>query len=99
MSTSSCNYFKSIICNHISCCECSVILFFTMVGAYIGQNNATELLILVVLGIGATIMRFADYPLAPLLIGFILGLQLILPGVEVKVMYPRFLAYLSYVWL
>ncbi|MDV7340220.1 tripartite tricarboxylate transporter permease [Terasakiella sp. A23] len=49
------------------------ILFFTMVGAYIGQNNATELLILVGLGIGATIMRFADYPLAPLLIGFILG--------------------------
>ncbi|MCH9052282.1 MAG: tripartite tricarboxylate transporter permease [Proteobacteria bacterium] len=49
------------------------ILFFTMVGAYIGQNNATELLILVGLGVCATIMRFADYPLAPLLIGFILG--------------------------
>lgn len=52
------------------------ILFFTMVGAYIGQNNATELLILVGLGIGATILRFADYPLAPLLIGFILGRML-----------------------
>jgi len=49
------------------------ILFFTMIGAYIGQNNATELLILVALGIGATLLRFADYPLAPLLIGFILG--------------------------
>lgn len=49
------------------------ILFFTMMGAYIGQNNATELLILVGLGICATILRFADYPLAPLLIGFILG--------------------------
>ena len=49
------------------------ILFFTMMGAYIGQNNATELLILVGFGICATIMRFADYPLAPLLIGFILG--------------------------
>ena len=49
------------------------ILFFTMIGAYIGQNNATELLILVGLGVGATILRFADYPLAPLLIGFILG--------------------------
>ncbi len=49
------------------------ILFFTMVGAYIGQNNATELLILVGLGVCATILRFADYPLAPLLIGFILG--------------------------
>jgi putative tricarboxylic transport membrane protein len=49
------------------------ILFFTMMGAYIGQNNATELLLLVGLGVCATILRFADYPLAPLLIGFILG--------------------------
>ena len=49
------------------------ILFFTLMGAYIGQNNATELLILVGFGICATILRFADYPLAPLLIGFILG--------------------------
>ena len=49
------------------------ILFFTMVGAYIGQNNATELMILVGLGVFATFLRFADYPLPPLLIGFILG--------------------------
>ncbi|MEM7775016.1 MAG: tripartite tricarboxylate transporter permease [Pseudomonadota bacterium] len=49
------------------------ILFFTLMGAYIGQNNATELLLLVGLGVIATILRFADYPLAPLLIGFILG--------------------------
>ncbi|MDJ0820585.1 MAG: tripartite tricarboxylate transporter permease [Paracoccaceae bacterium] len=52
------------------------ILFFTLMGAYIGQNNATELLILVGFGICATILRFADYPLAPLLIGFILGRML-----------------------
>jgi len=52
------------------------ILFFTLMGAYIGQNNATELLILVGLGIAATILKFADYPLAPLLIGFILGSML-----------------------
>ena len=49
------------------------ILFFTLMGAYIGQNNATELLILVGFGVCATFLRFADYPLAPLLIGFILG--------------------------
>ena len=49
------------------------ILFFTLMGAYIGQNNATELLILVGMGVGATVLRFAGYPLAPLLIGFILG--------------------------
>ncbi|WP_282076351.1 tripartite tricarboxylate transporter permease [Epibacterium ulvae] len=49
------------------------ILFFTLMGAYIGQNNAAELLILIGFGIGATLLRFANYPLAPLLIGFILG--------------------------
>ncbi len=49
------------------------ILFFTLMGAYIGQNNATELLLLVGLGALATVLRFADYPVAPLLIGFILG--------------------------
>jgi putative tricarboxylic transport membrane protein len=49
------------------------ILFFTLMGSYIGQNNATELLILVGLGVFATILRFADFPLPPLLIGFILG--------------------------
>ena len=42
-------------------------------GSYIGQNNPTELLILVGFGVIATILRFADYTLAPLLIGFILG--------------------------
>lgn len=49
------------------------ILFFTLMGAYIGQNNATELLLLVGFGVCATILKFANYPLAPLLIGFILG--------------------------
>ncbi|MDA7428816.1 tripartite tricarboxylate transporter permease [Primorskyibacter aestuariivivens] len=52
------------------------ILFFTLMGSYIGQNNATELLLLVGMGVCATILRFADYPLAPLLIGFILGRML-----------------------
>ena len=52
------------------------ILFFTLMGSYIGQNNSTELLILVGFGICATILKFADYPLAPLLIGFILGSML-----------------------
>ncbi len=45
-------------------------------GAYIGQNNETELLLLIFLGFAATILKFADYPLAPLLIGFILGSML-----------------------
>ncbi|MFV2002142.1 MAG: tripartite tricarboxylate transporter permease [Paracoccaceae bacterium] len=49
------------------------ILFFTLMGAYIGQNNATELLFLVGMGTFATVLRFANFPLPPLLIGFILG--------------------------
>jgi putative tricarboxylic transport membrane protein len=49
------------------------MLIFTLMGAYIGQNNATELLILIGFGVCATALKFADYPLAPLLIGFILG--------------------------
>ena len=49
------------------------ILFFTLMGSYLGKNNSTELLVLVGFGVIATFLRFADYPLAPLLIGFILG--------------------------
>ncbi len=52
------------------------ILFFTLMGSYIGQNNATELLILVGMGVCATVLRFANFPLPPLLIGFILGQML-----------------------
>ena len=52
------------------------ILFFTLMGSYIGQNNATELVSLVGFGLCATVLRFANYPLAPLLIGFILGRML-----------------------
>ena len=52
------------------------ILFFTLMGAYIGQNNATELLLLTGMGIAATALRVAGYPLAPVLIGFILGSML-----------------------
>ena len=43
---------------------------------YRAEQFAPELLILVGLGVCATILRFADYPLAPLLIGFILGRML-----------------------
>ena len=52
------------------------ILFFTLMGAYIGQNNATELLLLTGMGVAATVLRVAGYPLAPALIGFILGSML-----------------------
>ena len=48
------------------------IFFFTMMGVYIGQNNATEIFVLICLGVASTFLRFGNYPLAPLLIGFIL---------------------------
>ena len=49
------------------------IMFFTLMGAYIGQNNATELVMLVGFGVCGIALKFAKYPLPPLLIGFILG--------------------------
>ncbi len=49
------------------------ILFFSLIGAYIGQNNATELYMMITIGVAATVFRFVDYPLPPLIIGFILG--------------------------
>ena len=52
------------------------ILFFASMGVYMGQNNATELLLLTGMGVIATILRFANFPLAPLLIGFILEAKL-----------------------
>ena len=49
------------------------VVFFSLVGAYIGQNNGTELLIMIGIGCMATLLRFGGYPLPPLIIGFILG--------------------------
>ena len=42
-------------------------------GAYVGQNNPTELLFLVGPGVLATILRLASFSLTQLLIGFVLG--------------------------
>jgi putative tricarboxylic transport membrane protein len=49
------------------------VLFFALIGAYIGQNNPTELFMMVGLGVLATVLRFTGFPLAPMVIGFILG--------------------------
>ncbi len=49
------------------------VLFFALIGSYIGQNNPTELLIMIGLGILAADFRFTGFPLPPLIIGFILG--------------------------
>ncbi|MEE8297614.1 MAG: tripartite tricarboxylate transporter permease, partial [Hyphomicrobium sp.] len=49
------------------------VLFFALIGAYIGQNNPTELLMMAGLGVMATVLRLTGFPLPPLVIGFILG--------------------------
>lgn len=49
------------------------ILFFSLIGAYIGQNNPTELFMMIGCSILAIVFRFTGYPLPPLIIGFILG--------------------------
>ena len=49
------------------------VLFFALIGAYIGQNNPTELFMMVGFGVMATVLRFTGFPLPPLIIGFILG--------------------------
>lgn len=49
------------------------VLFFALIGAYIGQNNPTELLMMTGLGCIATALRFTGFPLPPLVMGFILG--------------------------
>lgn len=52
------------------------VLLFSLLGAYIGQNNASELIMMVGFGIGALIFKKAHFPLPPLVIGFILGVML-----------------------
>ena len=52
------------------------ILFFTLIGVYIEQNNVAELLILIGIDVMACLFRVEGYPLAPLLIGFIVGRML-----------------------
>ena len=52
------------------------VLLFSLLGAYIGQNNQTELLMMVGFGVLALILKKANYPLPPLIIGFILGVML-----------------------
>ena len=49
------------------------VLFFALIGSYIGQNNPTELLIMIGLGVVATFFRFTGFLLPPLIISFILG--------------------------
>ena len=50
-----------------------IILFFSLMGVYLVSFNTFDLSMMVVIGAIAVVVRLLDYPLAPLLLGFILG--------------------------
>lgn len=53
-----------------------IILFLSLMGVYLVSFNSAELSIMVVIGVVAVIFRILDFPLAPMLLGFILGSML-----------------------
>ena len=50
-----------------------IILFLSLIGVYLISFNTFDLVMMVVIGAIAVGVRLLDYPLAPLLLGFILG--------------------------
>ncbi len=50
-----------------------IILFLSLMGVYLVTFNSAELSIMLVVGVTALVFRLLDYPLAPMLLGFILG--------------------------
>ena len=50
-----------------------IILFLSLIGVYLISFNTFDLVMMVIIGTIAVGLRILDYPLAPLLLGFILG--------------------------
>lgn len=50
-----------------------MILFFSITGVYLVSFNTTDVFIMLLIAMGAIALRLANFPLAPLLLGFILG--------------------------
>ncbi len=50
-----------------------IILFLSLMGVYLVSFNAFDLKMMVVIGTIAVVIRILEYPVAPLLLGFILG--------------------------
>jgi len=50
-----------------------IILFFSLIGVYLVSFNTVDLTMMVIFGVIAVMFRILDFPLAPLLLGFILG--------------------------
>jgi len=50
-----------------------IILFLSLIGVYLVSFNTVDLTMMVIFGVVAVVFRLLDFPLAPLLLGFILG--------------------------
>ncbi len=50
-----------------------LILFFSLIGVYFVSFNTFDILLMVLFGLAATIMRLLNFPMAPMILGFILG--------------------------
>ena len=50
-----------------------MILFFSITGVYLVSFNTVDVFIMLLVAIAAIALRLANFPLAPLLLGFILG--------------------------
>ncbi|WP_086934012.1 tripartite tricarboxylate transporter permease [Agarilytica rhodophyticola] len=50
-----------------------IILFLSLIGVYLVSFNTVDLIMMVAFGVIAVVIRILNYPLAPLLLGFILG--------------------------
>lgn len=50
-----------------------MILFFSLIGVYLVSANTIDIQIMVLVAIIAIFLRLIDFPLAPMLLGFILG--------------------------
>ncbi len=50
-----------------------LILFFSLIGVYFVSFNTFDIQLMVIFGFAAVVLRFLDFPMAPMILGFILG--------------------------
>lgn len=50
-----------------------VVMLFCLLGVYLVSFDAVDIVVMIVIAIAAVALRWLDFPLAPLLLGFILG--------------------------
>ncbi|WP_136659886.1 tripartite tricarboxylate transporter permease [Nitratireductor sp. XY-223] len=50
-----------------------LILFFSLIGVYFVSFNTFDIQLMVLFGLIAVVLRFLDFPMAPMILGFILG--------------------------